>query len=51
MAADLASYRREHYNTLIHKEVAVCRWIMYAANKNLIEFVGEIADTARELRR
>ena len=51
MAEDLSSYMREHYNTLIYKEAAVRRRVIHAANRGLLEFVGEIADTARELRR
>ena len=51
MAADLSSYMREHYNTLIHKEAAVRRWVIHAANRDFLEFVGEIADMARKLRR
>ena len=51
MAEDLSSYMREHYNTLIYKEAAVRRWVKHAANRDLLEFVGEIADMARELRR
>ena len=51
MAADLSSYMREHYNTLIYKEAAVRRRVIHAANRDLLEFVGEIADMARELRR
>ena len=50
MAEDLSSYMREHYNTLIYKEAAVRRRVKHAANKDLLEFVGEIADMARELR-
>ena len=50
-AEDLSSYMREHYNTLIYKEPAVRRGVMHAANMDLLEFVGEIADMARELRR
>ena len=42
---------REHYNTLIYKEVAVRRRVIHAANRDLLEFVGEIVDMARELRR
>ena len=42
---------REHYNALIYKEAAV-RWrVIHAANRDLLEFVSEIADMARELRR
>ena len=51
MAEDLSSYMREHYNTLIYKEAAVRRWVIHAANRDLLEFVGEMADVARELRR
>ena len=51
MADDLSSYMREHYNTLIRKEAAIRRRVIHAANKDLLEFVGEIADMARELRR
>ena len=51
MAEDLSSYMREHYNTLIYKEAAVRRRVIHAANRDLLEFVGEIADVARELRR
>ena len=51
MAEDLSSYMREHYNTLTYKEVAVRRRVIHAANRDLLEFVGEIADMARELRR
>ena len=51
MAEDLSSYMREHYNTLIYKEAAVRRRVMHAANRDTLEFVGEIADMARELRR
>ena len=51
MAEDLSSYTREHYNTLIYKEAAVRRRVIHAANRDLLEFVGEIADMARELRR
>ena len=51
MAEDLSSYMREHYNTLIYKEATVRRRIIHAANRDLLEFVGEIADMARELRR
>ena len=51
MAEDLSSYIREHYNTLIYKEAAVRRRVIHAANRDLLEFVGEIADMARELRR
>ena len=51
MAEDLSSYMREHYNTLIYKEAAVRRRVIHAANRDLLEFVGEIADMARELRR
>ena len=50
-AEDLSSYMREHYNTLIYKEAAVRRRVIHAANRDLLEFVGEIADMARELRR
>ena len=50
MAEDLSSYMREHYNTLIYKEAAVRRRVIYAANRDLLEF-GEIADMARELWR
>ena len=42
---------REHYNTLIYKEAAVRRRVIHAANRDLLEFVGEIADMARELWR
>ena len=51
MAEDLSSYMREHYNTLIYKEAAVRRRVIHAANRDLLEFVGEIADMARGLRR
>ena len=51
MAEDLSSYMREHYNTLIYKEATVRRRVIHAANRDLLEFVGEIADTARNLRR
>ena len=51
MAADLSSYMEGHYNTLIHKKAAVRRRVMHAANRDLLEFVGEIADMARMLRR
>ena len=51
MAEDLSSYMREHYNTLIYKEAAVRRRVIHTANRDLLEFVGEIADMARELRR
>ena len=51
MAEDLPSYMREHYNTLIYKEVAVRKRVIHAANRDLLEFVGEIADIVRELRR
>ena len=51
MAEDLSSYMRAHYNTLIYKEAAVRRRVIHAANRNLLEFVGEIADMVRELRR
>ena len=51
MAEDLSSYMREHYNTLIYKEAAVRRRVIHAANRDLLEFVGEITDMARELRR
>ena len=51
MADDLSSYMREHYNTLIHKEAVVRRRVIYAANRDLLEFVGEIADMARGLQR
>ena len=51
MAEDLSSYMREHYNTLIYKEAAVRRRVIHAANRDLLEFVGEIADMAPELRR
>ena len=51
MAEDRSSYMREHYNTLIYKEAAVRRRVIHAANRDLLEFVGEIADMARELRR
>ena len=51
MAEDLSSYMREHYNTLIYKEAAVRRRVIYAANRDLLESVGEIANMARELRR
>ena len=51
MAEDFSSYMREHYNTLIYKEAAVRRRVTHAANRDLLEFVGEIADMARELRR
>ena len=37
MAADLLSYMREHHNTLIHKEAAVRRRVIHAANRDLIE--------------
>ena len=50
MAKDLSSYMREHYNTLVYKEAAVRRRVKHAANRDLLEFVGEIADMARELR-
>ena len=42
---------REHYNTLVYKGAAVRRRVIHAANRDLLEFVGEIADMARELRR
>ena len=42
---------QEHYNTLICKEAAVRRRVIHATNGDLLEFVGEIADMARELRR
>ena len=51
MAEDLSSYMREHYNTLIYKEAAVRRRVIHAANRDLLEFVGEIADMARGLWR
>ena len=51
MAEDLSLYMREHYNILICKEVAVRRRVIHAANRDLLEFVGEITDMARELRR
>ena len=51
MTADLSTSMREHYNTLIHKKVAVRRRVIHAANRDLLEFVGKIADMARELRR
>ena len=51
MAEDLSSYLREHYNTLIYKEAAVRRRVIHAANRDLLDFVGEIADMAPELRR
>ena len=51
MAEDLSSYMREHYNTLIYKEAAVRRRVIHAANRDLLEFFGEIAGMARELRR
>ena len=51
MAEDLSSYMREHYNTLIYKEAAVRRRVIHAANRDLLKFVGEIADMAWELRR
>ena len=51
MAEDLSSYMREHYNTLIYKEAAVRRRVIHAANRDLLDFVREIADMARELRR
>ena len=51
MADDMSSYIRKHYNTLIHKEAAVRRRVKHAANRNFLEFVGKIADMARELRR
>ena len=51
MAENLSSYMREHYNTPIYKEAAVRRRVIHAANRDLLEFVGEIADMARELRR
>ena len=50
MAEDLSSYMREYYNTLIYKEAAVRRWVIHAASRDLLEFVGEIADIAWELR-
>ena len=51
MAEDLSSYMREHYDTLIYKEAAVRKQVIHAANRDLLEFVGEIAGMARELRR
>ena len=51
MAEDLSSYMQEHYSTLIYKEAAVRRRVIHAANRDLLEFVGEIADIARELWR
>ena len=51
MAEGLSFCTREHYNTLIYKEAAVRRRVIYAANRDLLKFVGEIADIARELRR
>ena len=51
MAEDLSPYMREHYTTLIYKEAAVRRRVIHAANRDLLEFAGEIADMARELRR
>ena len=50
MAEDLSCYMREHYNTLIYKEAAVRRRVIHAANRDLLEFVGEVADIAWELR-
>ena len=50
MAADLSFSMREHYNTLIHKEAAVRRRVILAANRDVLEFVGETADMARKLR-
>ena len=35
----------------MRKEAAVRRRVIHAANRDLLEFVGEIADMARELRR
>ena len=51
MAEDLLFYTREHYNTLIHKEAAVRQRVIHAANRDFLEFVGEIVDMAQELRR
>ena len=51
MADDLSSYMREHYNILIHKEATVCRRIIHATNRDLLEFVGDIANMAQEPRR
>ena len=51
MAAGLSSYMREHYNILIYKEATVRRRGIRPANRDLLEFVLEIADTARELHR
>ena len=51
MAEDFSSYMREHYNTLIYKEATVRKRVIHTANRDLLEFVGEIADMARELRR
>ena len=51
MAEDLSSYMREHYNTLIYKEAAIRRRVIHAVNRDLLEFIGEIVDMARELRR
>ena len=51
MAADKSSYMREHYNTLTHNEAAVRRRVMDAANRDFLEFVGEMEDMARERRR
>ena len=42
---------REYYNTLIYKEAAVRRRVIHATDRDLLEFVGEIVDMARELRR
>ena len=47
MAEDLSSYMQEHYNTLIYKEAAVRRRVIHAANRDLLEIVGEIADMPR----
>ena len=47
MAVDLSSYMREHYSTLICEDAAVRRQVIHASNRSLLEFVGEIADTAQ----
>ena len=51
VADDLSSYMREHYSTLIHKQAAVRRRVIHGANRDLLEFVSETTDMARELRR
>ena len=51
MAAGPSSYMREHCNILIYKEATVCRRGIRAADRDLLEFVVKIADTARELQR